>query len=132
MPTQQKSNNEYKDDCLALLEQIVRIWPKTDGSEPQDYRSQLMPLLADDFDAIDFISNTIDRVSEVKDISMVEAKVSIEFYHSGGFLEKAVFIKQHGDWRLQSLKFECPVCFGTGENDGETCTMCGGHGWGVA
>lgn len=36
-----------------------------------------------------------------------------------------------GEWRVASLKFQCSTCFGTGDDSGAPCSVCGGNGWGL-
>ncbi|OYV78868.1 MAG: hypothetical protein B7Z73_19395 [Planctomycetia bacterium 21-64-5] len=121
------------DDCLDMLrDQIVGAWPKPGRDEPPDYRQRMASVLARDFDPVDF-ANRVAQVADVVGIWPTSDRVEVQFHDSDGCLQRAVFTPASGDaWVLQSLKFQCPACFGTGVNNGECCDMCGGAGWGVA
>jgi hypothetical protein len=124
--------NPESKEWIAILRQIVAIWPKPDGTEPVNYREELAPVLTSDFDQVDFV-NKIQEVAEIARVSERPNNVEVQFYDVDGYLHKAVFVLEHGiAWRLQSLRFQCPVCFGSGVNDGERCEICRGTGWGAS
>ena len=117
---------------MPLLKNIVMRWPKTAGADLDAIRSGLGSDLADGFDAVDLL-NTVDSVVNVEAIEATDRRATIWFSDTDRALQRAVFeLSPSGKWQLESLKFQCPVCFGTGINDGEKCGMCGGSGWGAS
>lgn len=128
-----RSHSKLKSwDYLAQLRRIVAIWPKPEGGEPADFQLQLAPFLAADFDPLDFV-NKIVEVSEIAHVVEHPTSIQVEFYDVDDCLHRAVFIPRDGSaWTLQSLKFQCSVCFGSGINDDLPCQSCGGTGWGVS
>jgi hypothetical protein len=108
---------------LPLLKQILALWPD---------RSALHPFLAQGFDPTDLTNpaTALRRVEAAEHTN--DATVAIQFYDAGGALQRAVFQQVTPDeWKLSSLKVQCPVCFGAGQNEGEECGICAGAGWGA-
>jgi hypothetical protein len=128
MKSHTEPNSEHH---LALIRQIVAIWPKPGGGEPADYEEQLAPYLAADFDHVDLLNKVIE-VSRIVECETKEDHVVMQFFDSDDCLHRATFTRHGTQWKLKSLKFQCPFCFGTGENDGHCCSSCGRSGWGVS
>ena len=121
-------------DCKVILQELVAAWPKPNENESADFRSRMRHRLSKEFNEVDFL-NRIEGIRTWGEAKLASAsdEVSIQFADLDGSLQKAIFVREHGhDWLLKSLKFQCPVCFGTGKNDGQICSMCGGLGWGVS
>lgn len=119
-------------DPVQFLKHVVALWPSRKEELP-DTLDKLRPHLAEGFEAIDLLN----RPKSVVDIEKVETTpqggVTIYFYDEAEYLQRAELeLSESGGWGLRSLKFQCPICFGTGENDGTSCTMCGGSGWGAS
>ena len=114
-------------DALRL---ILERWPGRDC-----VRSGLPPdvqrLLDDVVDEADFLSPRSSGV-DVKRVAIAAGVATIEFLDSEGYPHRAELRADdsHG-WKVLSCKFQCPVCFGSGTNDGERCETCCGNGWGV-
>jgi hypothetical protein len=106
------------------------MWPKAGIKNADAALSQLREHLAASFDNIDF-ENRVEAVSTVEEIETGSHGAVLYFYDADRTIHRAVFVRSvRAGWKLESLKFQCPVCFGTGENDGAKCTICGG-GWGA-
>lgn len=119
------------DSCVVLLKEIVARWPNVNDDNIERYRVALSPFLADSFEDVDLI-NGIDAVAGLGRIERTNEGVQIDFYAGDGYPQRAVFeALRENEWRLKSLKMQCPVCFGEGVNDGDECNICGGTGWGV-
>ena len=117
---------------LGLLKEIIDRWPKANDDDIERCRENWNSYLADGFEDVD-LNKKIESVGRVGDIERADDRVLIEFYDTGGCLHRAVFHAFRGNqWRLMSLKFQCPVCFGEGVNDGDQCDICGGTGWGAS
>jgi hypothetical protein len=127
-----KSDNTQGDAILVrLLRQLVAMWPKAGTKNVDAAFSQLREHLAVGFDDIDF-ENRVESVSAVKKIETSSQGAVLYFCDADKSLQRAIFVRSGPEgWELESLKFQCPVCFGTGGNDGAKCTMCGGGGWGA-
>lgn len=125
---------KYRDEfgLVALLKGIINRWPKTPDVDIAAARHSLGDDLADDFDPIDLL-NPVRSIAGVEAIETTGRRITIRFRDSDWELQQAIFESSPvGKWQLKSLKFQCPVCFGTGVNDGEACTMCGSCGWGAS
>jgi hypothetical protein len=119
------------EDSIERLLELLRYWPTPNGDDPSRSQVTLEPYLADDFDEADLL-NKISAIGDLSSVSETDDRVSIEFSDIDGDLHRAVFRRSSsGDWSLSSLKFQCPICFGTGVNMENTCTGCGGSGWGA-
>jgi hypothetical protein len=117
---------------VAVLKSIVELWPKHASDDITSARSRLQAYLADGFDPMDLL-NRVTSVARVRRIVPSSTNAVIYFYDVDEILQRAVFeLAKPSKWRLASLKFQCPVCFGGGMNDDEKCIMCGGSGWGAS
>ena len=121
--------SEMDADWVARLQHIVGVWP------PRGSRAGGGTVLADelapDFDTAD-LENEVPGVKEIEGIDRRDDSVAIRFWDGGGTLQRAVFRRMGTDeWKLEALKFQCPICFGEGTNDGEQCLGCLGEGWGA-
>lgn len=131
MNTTNHANHGHVSECLALLHEILQLWPAPAGTEPPDYRCRLRPMLANGFSEVDLLQRLLGP-GEISATRESPGRVEIEFYDSERWLQKAVFVDVgNSAFKLLSLTFQCPVCFGTGENDGEVCGGCSGSGWGA-
>jgi hypothetical protein len=88
-------------------------------------------MLTDDFDSMD-LANRVAAVAELSRVEVNDDQAIVEFWDLDGIHQRAKFRRVEGEWKLQSLSFQCPVCFGTGINDDVTCIGCDGLGWGAA
>jgi hypothetical protein len=124
-------NTQSENELLARLRQIVSHWPRTGRkltALPRPYRE----MFAKDFDEGDLLI-PVFGLTEVNQIRLSERSGEIEFFDSDGGLQRAVFERdEHSEWRLRSLRFQCPACFGTGKTDEDTCNLCDGAGWGTS
>ena len=124
------ARKEAEQECLVLLQRILRLWPKGEGQQGVA-KDRLKAFLAPDFDDIDLII-PVPGLRELGPIESTEATVTIYFDDAEGCPQRAIFKDIGGqEWKLRSLTFECPVCFGTGKNDETECPICGGSGWGA-
>jgi hypothetical protein len=115
---------------VFLLKAIVARWPKTEDEEAASLRS-LGDDLANGFDVVD-LSNHIGSVAKVNRIETRSDGVFIYFVDTDGYPQRAIFeVPQSDKPKLKSMQFECPACFGDGINDGATCILCDGVGWGA-
>jgi hypothetical protein len=116
----------------ALLKDIVSQWPKERARDQEATLTTLRRYLADDFDPLDLL-NYVQAVASVEEIQRSGDIARILFYDSDGTLQRAIFdVSDTEGLKLKSLAFQCPACFGTGINNGATCTLCDGSGWGAA
>lgn len=112
------------------MNQIVAIWPKPGTEDVEATFSLLRRYLAESFAAID-LQNRVHSVAAMKEVEARSQRAVLYFNDVDEISQRAVFVRSEThDWKLESLKFQCPVCFGTGENDSAKCTICGGVGWG--
>jgi hypothetical protein len=117
---------------VSLLKRIIARWPKAETEEVGAARDSLREYLADGFDVID-LHNCVESVAAVEKTEMKLDGAIVYFYDPDEILQRAVFERQKSEgWKLKSLTFQCPVCFGTGENESAQCVMCGGSGWGAS
>lgn len=132
MNTTNHAHQGHVSECLSLLHEILQLWPAPAGTEPLDYKSRLQPMLADSFCELDLLHRLLGPC-EISTTRESPGRVEIEFYDSERWLQKAVFVgERDSTFKLFSLKAQCPVCFGSGENDGEMCGGCSGSGWGAS
>ena len=124
--TSQDSNS-----VIDVVRRAVSTWPRTDAEKDLRSNARFSALVSNDFDVGD-LNNQITSVSLVLSAHNNETDANVVFQDVDGYVYRASLISEAtSGWRLQSLKFQCPVCFGEGENDGRQCTMCDGSGWGV-
>ena len=119
-------------DLLPLLKSIVERWPKTGAEDLQHIQRTLSKNLAAGFNQLD-LQNRVSAVAGVREVNTtIDSVAVVDFYDVDGCLQRAIFeLSAPAEWKLKSLRFQCPVCFGSGENDGAACSMCDGSGWGV-
>ena len=122
--------DEAVAQCLVLLRDVAGLWRKTLSESRVEIMARLQPFVSRAFDPADTAVCLAGLVSPVP-VEVSRNRVVIEFLEGEGGMEHRAFFELENDsWRLRSLEFVCPVCFGTGENDG-VCSICGGSGWGV-
>ncbi len=129
-----KRAHEDVRDPIPLLNSIVKRWPKPKPgvNDIAAAHRLLQADLADGFDQLDFY-NPVASVAEVESVEIAPGRATVFFHDENETLQRAVFGSYESEkWKLESLKFQCPVCFGSGVNDDSTCTICGGSGWGVS
>lgn len=125
------TDSEIEKIFLPLLKRIVALWLEQDFL-PGESSHPLRDFLAEEFDRMDFL-NRVRGISEITTFGIHVNNVAIEFIDVDGGLQRAIFkCVGEREWRLQSLKFQCPICFGVGENDGAVCSGCDGVGWAPA
>jgi hypothetical protein len=123
-------NTRGEQALIVQLKSVVKLWP-TERAQLSSLSSALEGLLAPEFDRMDLL-NGVSKVAKVRKVDITAEAGTVEFLDSEGCPQRAIFEKDaRGEWRLHSLKFECPACFGAGVNNGATCTLCGGAGWGA-
>jgi hypothetical protein len=116
---------------LQRLQEVVAYWPKPGTASSQTPPPALQRLLAPGFESVDLL-NQIAGIEEVVGVSEDAEGVSLQFRDTEDCTQQATFILDKSrDWKLRSLKFQCPICFGSGLNDKKKCPMCGGTGWGA-
>ena len=117
-------------DILSRLDQVIKAWPNGWRSD-QHVSVELQSLITSDFDRADLL-HELSGVAELLHVSAQADRTIVEFLDRGGSPQRAIFVDiAPGEWRLQSMKFQCCVCFGSGQNLEETCMVCGGMGWGA-
>ena len=115
---------------LSRLGEVVSAWP-TGWRSGQPIPVGLQKLITTDFDASDLLHD-LSGVAEVCAYERRGDQIIVEFLDKGGSVQRAIFISvSPDDWKLKSLTFQCPVCFGSGENLGAVCSICNGSGWGA-
>ena len=115
---------------VQLLNEILSWWPKRGDDEVRGRQRLYDQYLAADFDESDFY-NYVGSVVAVTKVDVADNFVTIVFSDSDNSIQRAILeLPRTGVWRLRSMKFQCPVCFGDGVNDGASCVMCGGTGLG--
>ncbi len=127
-------NDERLDieSCVVFLKEIIDRWPKANDDEIENHREVLCSYLADGFEDGD-LHNKIEKVAKIAAIEKTTQGVRIDFCDLDGYPQRAeLHVLPGNELRLRSLKFQCPVCFGEGVNDGDHCGMCGGTGWGAS
>lgn len=117
----------------ATLLSILEQWPAK-GEDARAASARLRQYLVDDFDIAD-LSNTpaeqFDVVSRTLRIGD-QAKFIVSESGDPGALNLATMRgSRHGEWRLESFKFQCATCFGTGIHGADPCDVCGATGWGL-
>jgi len=119
-------------DYIGVLKAAVKNWPLTESEKRYPQDSAIAEFISPDFDPIEFASD-VDDVSSILSIDGSDEHKVVVFDDVNGFRYRAIVdYNLKSGWRLRSVKFQCPVCFGDGVNEGGACTMCGGSGWGVS
>jgi len=129
------SDEEY---CKEALNQIVDLWPKSRNGavivgSPPIVSEQLRPLLANEFNPGE-LAIAFPGPALILAVNHAGAETVIDVHDATNYPWRARFVNVHENasgWRLASLAPLCPVCFGTGTNEGETCVICYGKGWGA-
>jgi hypothetical protein len=69
-------------------------------------------------------SNELHYEDQVKILVSTSASALPEIAH--------LTLGKTGEWKLRSLLFQCPACFGSGIlSETELCSSCGAKGWGT-
>ena len=103
------------------MRDVLATWPRP---QPE--------MLAPGFDKLDLLNPTRGLL-KVSETTVHETEARVDFEDASRYPQRAKFMhSEAGVWQLRSLKFKCPVCFGSGENDGAECAICGGTGWGAS
>jgi hypothetical protein len=66
-------------------------------------------------------------------LKKVEYRINEEIYfleNNVGYKYKCKFAKKENIWYFVYIKYACPVCFGEVSFEDESCSSCGGEGWG--
>jgi hypothetical protein len=88
-------------------------------------------LVTEEFDPADLLCRA-SGVRRIVKVSTEAADFVVEFEDSSGEPYRAILRQADlGRWSIRALKFQCSLCFGTGQNDGSECLLCQGTGWGV-
>jgi hypothetical protein len=116
-------------DGIGLLQPVVERWA---ACRLASSKADLGDLVSPDFDEVDLLNEIVAPV-EVDDVTVEPPSVVRVYFHdSTGERNRAEFVgSSEREWKLRALKFQCPVCFGTGTNDDAPCIGCGGIGWGA-
>lgn len=123
-------DNNGQQNWRVRLEAIVSAWPKA-AAHSDPIPATLEGLVTDDFDHLDLLHRS-SGVAEVSKVEVDPIIATVEFLDTGGTYQRAVFrsVGPH-EWKLQSLKFQCSICFGSGTDQGKQCLLCEGKGWGA-
>jgi len=125
---------------LETLRKALSIWPTTQDADLVQLREAFSGIVSADFEQVDFL-NIPDggRWGIVSKPLASDSRAVFLVYPTGSDTPNlAVLVLEPGGWRLQSLKFQCPGCFGTGELTGRSieenqpCYLCGATGWGAS
>src|SRR5690606_31029435 len=120
--------NSARTTLLSILEQ----WPAT-GENVGAASARLRKYLTDDFDNADLANTPAERFDVVSRGLLVgdKAKLIVSESSDPGILNLAIMtVGPEGEWLLESFKFQCATCFGTGANGADPCNVCGATGWG--
>jgi hypothetical protein len=118
--------------ALATLRRALSFWPKSETEKDLRSNADLAALVTPDFNVVDF-QNPLSAVRSVVRVEDAQGGKHVEFEGNDGYPYRAMLVRSpNSEWRLRALKFQCPACFGTGENLGTTCTLCDGEGWGAS
>jgi hypothetical protein len=125
-------DSEIERACITQLHKIVSLWPTETHAAMDTVQPALRNMMTNDFDRTDLL-NEIHGVKKILETLVSGDDAAIEFIDTESCHQKAVFKRiESGEWKLQSLKFQCPACFGSGINNESECKMCDGAGWGAA
>lgn len=119
-------------ECITLLEKAIHNWPRMsiELEEAKAFKNQISNYLTDSFSEHDLLC-PIQPYSKVLKSYSVDALLILEFIDVDAERYKATFEKIENKWGISNITFECPVCFGEGINNGESCPVCEGIGWGA-
>ena len=122
--------SEIEARCVEVLNTILRTLSEARPASVDVLRDMVKELVAHSFDVTD-LTNEIDAVQGVvRSYFDGDSNLILEFSDLSGYPHRAEFFKKDS-YRLASLKFQCPSCFGEGVVDNEKCILCGGLGWGT-
>lgn len=118
--------------CLALLGAAIARLQSCEHLSTDARYAAIRPYVTDRFDPLD-VCILVPAIKAIEQITVQKDTLLIDFVDAQGDCQRAQFSKQspQGCWGMESLKFECPICFGDGMNDGKTCLGCSGNGWGA-
>src|SRR5258708_7554797 len=118
----------------SILLNILSQWPKS-GEDPAEARTRLSEDLTDDFATVD-LANAAHTSYTIVSRILITGSVAKALVFDASDLNSpnlAVLVRDDRNrWRLQSFKFQCASCFGTGVLNDEPCNVCGATGWGIA
>ncbi len=119
--------------CLDFLHLVIGKLLSCKMSSLEPRYETVKSYVTEDFDKTDLAAPVGNIKNIERIVSSEDNAILIDFIDSEGDRYRAKFVVQASSsgWRIESLKFECPGCFGVGINNDETCILCGGKGWGA-
>lgn len=120
-------------DPLNAVHELSRLWPK-DRSEPEaSVRARLNGKVADDL-SLPSLRTAPGGGWTILASPAIRGEICKCAISEGKYPFACVMVEMHqrdSGWFLTSFEPQCPVCFGTGINNGCLCDFCFGIGWGV-
>ena len=115
-----------KKSCITALKSFAEIISKQD--QETFTRDSVEHIVSENFLNIDIqgFSGNFKSIKSIVDFKQKDKLLEISFKEENDHLHKAIFSEKG---KILAIKFECPVCFGTGFNNDEICDFCS-HGWG--
>lgn len=126
-----RSHLRAPPEHLRVLHAAIKNWPRTDLEKKRPLDSPIAAFVTSDFDQGDFVTDVADVATILSTEEFDDGKVVI-FDGVDEYSYRAVLVDEGSSgWRVRSIKFQCPGCFGDGVIDGLPCILCEGLGWGA-
>ncbi len=124
---------------LETLKRSLAKWPTSQDADPAQALFDLRDEISSDFDHASLVNVPGGRWAVVSKPLVTASRALFLVYSAESDAPNlATMVRERGEWRLQSLKFQCPGCFGTGELTGSSreenqpCYLCDATGWGAS
>ena len=122
-----------KDNAVRLISELIDSLKKH-GERfvvADSYSDQRNSLLTPDFPAegLWIAFGKLHMIGSIISFEQLPEQPCLMFTDQDGYKYRALFgTSGGGTFRIEALHGECPICFGTGINDGAICGICT-NGW---
>jgi hypothetical protein len=121
-------------DAANAIEQLLVAWPKSTDEPEESIRSRLRANVADTL-SLTSLRTVASGTWQIACAPIVRSNKCKCLVVDTNYPNTRVLIELNaqsdGGWSLVAFDAECPVCFGTGINNGCICDLCFGIGWGT-
>lgn len=120
-------------DAIAEIEHVLSLWP-SDRKEPEEHIRTRLKSKIDDELPLPSLRTVADgkwrRACQPRVYSGIAKCLLIDTKSRSERVMMELRLRS-GKWVVTYFESECPVCFGSGINESQICSLCFGIGWGA-
>lgn len=120
-------------DINKAIEALLKLWPKNLAEPEEVVRARLRGKVAESLPLTSLRTIPAGEWT-IPRPALVHSGVARCLLVDGSYPNTRVMTEFHlqpDGWLLMAFDAECPLCFGTGVNNGCICDLCFGKGWGT-